>query len=57
MFLSKSLMILQAHPWLGCIQWDMLYDGQAAYRPTVLGDLDTQNFEKFDDVSTLIILS
>lgn len=47
---TRGVEELKAHPWFRCIQWDMLYDGQAAYRPTVLGDLDTQNFEKFDDV-------
>lgn len=30
----------------------MLYELEAAYKPTVIGDLDTQNFEKFPDVST-----
>ena len=34
-------------------QWDFLYELEAAYKPTVNGDLDTQNFEKFADVSTL----
>ena len=28
---------------------------EAAHKPTVTGELDTQNFEKFDEVSTLII--
>lgn len=28
---------------------------EAAYKPTVVGDLDTQNFEKFPDVSSLEI--
>ena len=31
----------------------MLYEIEAAYKPTVNGDLDTQNFEKFAEVSTL----
>ncbi|OAY22929.1 hypothetical protein MANES_18G037700v8 [Manihot esculenta] len=41
---------LKAHPWFRCIQWDMLYETEAAYKPTVNGDLDTQNFEKFPDL-------
>ncbi|PNY09338.1 serine/threonine-protein kinase CBK1-like protein, partial [Trifolium pratense] len=41
---------IKAHPWFKCIQWDMLYELEAAYKPTVIGDLDTQNFEKFPDV-------
>lgn len=49
------LLFLQAHPWFKSIQWDKLYEMEAAYKPTVTGELDTQNFEKFDEVSTLII--
>ncbi|KAG8654765.1 hypothetical protein MANES_05G174200v8 [Manihot esculenta] len=41
---------LKAHPWFRCIQWDALYEMEAAYTPTVNGDLDTQNFEKFPDL-------
>ncbi|PRQ27690.1 putative protein kinase AGC-NDR family [Rosa chinensis] len=33
-----------------CIEWDRLYEIEAAYKPTVVGDLDTQNFEKFPHV-------
>ncbi|RVW40554.1 Serine/threonine-protein kinase 38-like [Vitis vinifera] len=46
---------IKAHPWFRCIQWDKLYEMEAAHKPTVTGELDTQNFEKFDEVSTLII--
>lgn len=48
-------LFLQAHPWFKCIQWDKLYEMEAAHKPTVTGELDTQNFEKFDEVSMLII--
>ncbi|KAK4859882.1 hypothetical protein QYF36_013495 [Acer negundo] len=41
---------LKAHPWLRGIQWDKLYEMEAAYKPTVAGELDTQNFEKFPEV-------
>ncbi|WCJ35423.1 Protein kinase family protein [Euphorbia peplus] len=41
---------LKAHPWFQCVQWDMLYEMEAAYKPIVHGDLDTQNFEKFPDL-------
>ncbi|KAF5740679.1 hypothetical protein HS088_TW11G00756 [Tripterygium wilfordii] len=41
---------LKAHPWFRRIQWDKLYETEAAYTPKVSGDLDTQNFEKFPDV-------
>lgn len=44
-------LFFQAHPWLKGIKWDALYEMEAAYKPTVNGDLDTQNFEKFTEVS------
>lgn len=47
-------MFLQAHPWFTGVKWDMLYEMEAAYKPIVTGELDTQNFEKFPEVSTLI---
>jgi hypothetical protein len=50
---SQKLLFSQAHPWFRGVQWDMLYEIEAAYKPTVNGDLDTQNFEKFAEVSTL----
>ena len=58
MFMLFNVLIislfLQAHSWFKGIQWDNLYEMEAAYKPTVTGELDTQNFEKFDEVSTLI---
>ncbi|KAL5558851.1 hypothetical protein UlMin_035062 [Ulmus minor] len=47
---TRGVEELKAHPWFRCIQWDRLYEMEAAYKPTVTGDLDTQNFEKFPDV-------
>ncbi|XP_062020798.1 uncharacterized protein LOC133737206 isoform X2 [Rosa rugosa] len=41
---------IKAHPWFRGIEWDRLYEIEAAYKPTVVGDLDTQNFEKFPDL-------
>lgn len=38
---------IKAHPWFNGVDWDRLYENEAAYKPTVSGDLDTQNFEKF----------
>lgn len=43
----------QAHPWFRGVNWDTLYEMEAAYKPTVSGELDTQNFEKFDEVCSL----
>ncbi|XP_028054036.1 serine/threonine-protein kinase 38-like isoform X3 [Camellia sinensis] len=47
---TNGVEAIKAHPWFKCIQWDMLYEMEAAYKPTVSGDLDTQNFEKFPEV-------
>ncbi|KAJ4962595.1 hypothetical protein NE237_022534 [Protea cynaroides] len=47
---TRGVEEIKAHPWFRCIQWDMLYEMEAAYKPTVNGELDTHNFEKFDDV-------
>ncbi|CAK9171564.1 unnamed protein product [Ilex paraguariensis] len=47
---TKGVEDIKAHPWFRSIKWDMLYEMEAAYKPTVNGDLDTQNFEKFAEV-------
>ncbi|KAI6679685.1 hypothetical protein NL676_033566 [Syzygium grande] len=41
---------IKAHPWFKDIDWDRLYEMEAAFRPQVNGELDTQNFMKFDEV-------
>ncbi|CAN4122676.1 unnamed protein product [Withania somnifera] len=41
---------IKAHPWFKGVNWDMLYEMEAAYKPVVTGELDTQNFEKFPEV-------
>ncbi|KAJ0031841.1 hypothetical protein Pint_13434 [Pistacia integerrima] len=41
---------IKAHPWFKDILWDKLYETEAAYKPEVNGELDTQNFMKFDEV-------
>ncbi|KAF6144003.1 hypothetical protein GIB67_017611 [Kingdonia uniflora] len=38
---------IKAHPWFCGIKWDRLYEMEAAYKPIVSGESDTQNFEKF----------
>lgn len=45
-----TLKWLQAHPWFKGIQWDKLYQMEAAFLPEVNDELDTQNFEKFEEV-------
>ncbi|GMN35155.1 hypothetical protein TIFTF001_005114 [Ficus carica] len=47
---TRGVEELKAHPWFKCIQWDKLYEMEAAHKPTVTSDLDTQNFENFPEV-------
>ncbi|KAF6152332.1 hypothetical protein GIB67_005986 [Kingdonia uniflora] len=41
---------IKAHPWFKDIIWDKLYEMEAAFKPEVKGELDTQNFLKFDEL-------
>ncbi|CAN6442030.1 unnamed protein product [Victoria cruziana] len=41
---------IKAHPWFRGIEWDKLYEVDAAFKPEVNGELDTQNFLKFDEL-------
>ncbi|WCJ42726.1 Protein kinase family protein [Euphorbia peplus] len=41
---------IKAHPWFKDVAWDRLYEMEAAFKPEVNGELDTQNFMKFDEV-------
>ncbi|KAF3439637.1 hypothetical protein FNV43_RR17915 [Rhamnella rubrinervis] len=41
---------IKCHPWFKDIVWDRLYEMEAAFKPEVNGELDTQNFMKFDEV-------
>ncbi|CAH8313455.1 unnamed protein product [Eruca vesicaria subsp. sativa] len=40
---------IKAHPWFEGVEWEKIYQMEAAYIPEVNDDLDTQNFEKFDE--------
>ncbi len=40
----------QAHAWFKGMQWEQLYQMEAAFKPEVTCELDTQNFEKFEEV-------
>ncbi|XP_051128565.1 uncharacterized protein LOC127249673 [Andrographis paniculata] len=40
---------IKAHPWFRGTEWDKLYQMKAAFIPEVKDELDTQNFEKFDE--------
>ncbi|KAE8713425.1 Kinase family protein isoform 3 [Hibiscus syriacus] len=47
---TRGVEELKEHPWFKGVQWEKLYEIEAAYKPTVNGDLDTQNFEKFPEI-------
>ncbi|KAL6554930.1 hypothetical protein OROGR_006188 [Orobanche gracilis] len=47
---SRGADEIKAHPWFKDIRWDKLYEMEAAYKPEVNGELDTQNFMKYDEV-------
>ncbi|KAL3849979.1 hypothetical protein ACJIZ3_011861 [Penstemon smallii] len=40
---------IKAHPWFNGIDWDRIYHMEAAFIPEVNDELDTQNFEKFEE--------
>ncbi|XP_012838714.1 PREDICTED: LOW QUALITY PROTEIN: serine/threonine-protein kinase tricorner [Erythranthe guttata] len=46
---TRGVEEIKGHPWLRDVKWDTLYEMEAAYKPTVNSDLDTQNFEKFEE--------
>ena len=48
--LTGCICFFQAHPWCKGIEWDKLYQMKAAFIPEVNDELDTQNFEKFEEV-------
>ncbi|OVA08398.1 Protein kinase domain [Macleaya cordata] len=41
---------IKAHPWFKDVVWDKLYEMEAAFKPEINGELDTQNFLKFDEL-------
>ncbi|GAB2226442.1 hypothetical protein Drorol1_Dr00022250 [Drosera rotundifolia] len=46
---SKGADEIKAHPWFNGIDWERIYQMEAAFMPEVNDDLDTQNFEKFEE--------
>ncbi|KAL9260257.1 Serine/threonine-protein kinase 38-like protein [Drosera capensis] len=46
---SKGADEIKAHPWFNGIDWERIYQMEAAFIPEVNDDLDTQNFEKFEE--------
>ncbi|GJN14893.1 hypothetical protein PR202_gb01767 [Eleusine coracana subsp. coracana] len=47
---TKGAHEIKAHPWFRGVQWEKLYQMKAAFIPEVNGELDTQNFEKFEEM-------
>ncbi|KAL3828257.1 hypothetical protein ACJIZ3_017059 [Penstemon smallii] len=45
---------IKAHPWFKGIEWDKLYKMKAAFIPEVNDELDTQNFEKFEETDNQV---
>lgn len=46
---SKGADEIKVHRWFHGIDWDRIYHIEAAFIPEVNDELDTQNFEKFDE--------
>ncbi|KAL8530249.1 hypothetical protein ACS0TY_007338 [Phlomoides rotata] len=40
---------IKAHPWFNGVDWEHIYQMEAAFIPEVKDELDTQNFEKFEE--------
>ncbi|OMP11120.1 hypothetical protein COLO4_04019 [Corchorus olitorius] len=40
---------IKEHPWFQGVDWERIYQMDAAFIPEVNDELDTQNFEKFDE--------
>ncbi|KAE8667987.1 Calcium-binding EF-hand family protein isoform 1 [Hibiscus syriacus] len=51
---TKGANEIKAHPWFKGVEWDKLYQMKAAFIPEVNDELDTQNFEKFEEVDNQI---
>jgi serine/threonine kinase 38 len=47
------IILFQAHAWFEGTEWNKLYQMKAAFMPEVNDELDTQNFEKFEEVFDL----
>jgi serine/threonine kinase 38 len=40
---------IKSHPWFKGVEWNKLYEMEAAFKPQVNDELDTQNFMKFEE--------
>eukprot|EP00897_Mesotaenium_endlicherianum_P008139 jgi/Mesen1/7353/ME000377S06569 len=48
---TRSVQDIKNHAWFRGVPWDTLYTMEAAFKPEVRDELDTQNFEKFEEVA------
>ncbi|KEH23943.1 serine/threonine-protein kinase tricornered [Medicago truncatula] len=46
---SNGAVEIKSHPFFEGVQWEKLYQMEAAFTPEVNDELDTQNFEKFEE--------
>ncbi|KAL8117931.1 hypothetical protein AgCh_015718 [Apium graveolens] len=51
---TKGAYEIKAHPWFAGIEWDKLYQMKAAFILEVNDELDTQNFENFEEADNQI---
>ncbi|XP_011073555.1 serine/threonine-protein kinase tricorner isoform X1 [Sesamum indicum] len=51
---TRSADEIKAHPWFKGIEWNKLYQMKAAFIPEVNDELDTQNFEKFEETDNQV---
>ncbi|XP_024024674.1 serine/threonine-protein kinase tricorner isoform X2 [Morus notabilis] len=49
---SRGADEIKVHCWFRDVEWDKLYQMEAAFIPEVNGELDTQNFEKFEEAES-----
>ncbi|XP_019165275.1 PREDICTED: serine/threonine-protein kinase tricorner [Ipomoea nil] len=54
---TKGADEIKVHPWFEGIDWDRIYEMKAAFIPEVNDELDTQNFEKFEDSDSQTVAS
>uniref|UniRef100_A0A0E0J954 non-specific serine/threonine protein kinase n=1 Tax=Oryza nivara TaxID=4536 RepID=A0A0E0J954_ORYNI len=50
---TKGAHEIKAHPWFKGLEWEKLYQMEAAFIPEVNDELDTQNFEKFEEIAPM----
>ncbi|OAY80238.1 Serine/threonine-protein kinase CBK1 [Ananas comosus] len=49
--------VIKTHPWFKGVQWNRLYQMEATFVPEVKNDLDTRNFDKFEELTCFVFVS